>query len=131
MRYSISHLGVPVGEVELTPTETAIGELMPVAGYESIRGVIRSASEVLWQNGFLGTTGGDQRFDPAALSRAQNLSLELRDDRGAFIPVDFINIVERPSAGDPPVVFVRFRLAHGHVASIPKQGDRQGGFPER
>jgi hypothetical protein len=125
VRYSISHLGIPIGEVELSPTETAVGELTPASGHDGISHIVRAASEALWARGFLGPGGGDPHFDPAVLSRAQDLSLELHDALGALVPVDFINIVERPGPCEPPVVFVRFRLAHGHVASVlkPYNGD--------
>ena len=129
MRFFISHLGVPIGEVDLTTTETAIGELVAAPGYDAIRPTIRAASEALWAVGFLGNSTGND-FDPAAFSRAQALSLELRDDRGAFVPSDFINIVERPAAGDPPVVFVRFRLAGAHVASVRKPTSKEDGGSE-
>jgi hypothetical protein len=127
MRYSISHLGVPIGDVELTPAETAVGELTCASGYEGIREVVRSASEALAANGFWGQPGRSVGVDPAAFRRAQNLSLELRDELGAFVPVDFINIVEGPATDAHPVVFVRFRFAHGHVASRPRAGDMPGG----
>jgi len=127
MRYSINHLGVPIGTVDLTTTETAIGELVPSTGYAAVQETVRSASESLWASGFLGS-GGSDKIDPAALNRAQALPLELRDERGAFVPADFINIVERQAKGEPPVVFVRFRLAPAQVAStLPSTADRAGG----
>ena len=120
VHYSISHLGVPVGEVDLDPTETAIGELVPAAGYSAIRDTIRSASRALWATGFFDPAAAGEKVDPAALGRAAALPLELRDDTGVFVPADFINIVERPAPGDPPVVFVRFRLAPSQVPSIQR-----------
>jgi hypothetical protein len=130
MRFLISHLGVPIGDVDLPATETAVGELVPSDGYIAIRDTIRSASQVLWANGFLSEAGGIG-FDPSALSRAQALPLELRDEQGTFVPADFINIVERPSPSDPPVVFVRFRMAPSQVPSLRKSADPQGGDARR
>jgi hypothetical protein len=130
MRFVISHLGVPIGNVDLPPAETAVGELVPADGYLAIRETIRSASRVLWASGFLADGDGTE-FDVSALSRAQALSLELRDERGACVPADFINIVERPAPSDPPVVFVRFRMAPSQVPSPRHSPDREVGDARR
>jgi len=130
MRYSISHLGVPIGDVDLSPTETAVGELVPVAGYSAIEETVRAGSRALWAAGFLSVNGAGAEVDPVALGRAAALTLELRDDRGALVPADFINIVERPTPGEPPIVFVRFRLAPSQVPSIRNTPEIPGGHSE-
>ena len=130
MRFVIAHLGVPIGHVELPPTERAVGELTPADSYLAIRETIRAASQVLWANGFLGD-GTGIAFDTSSLARAQALSLELRDERGAFVPTDFINIVERPAPTDAPVVFVQFRMAPSQVPSVRDAPEMQGGDARR
>jgi hypothetical protein len=130
MRFILSHLGVPIGELELPTTERAVGELEPAKGYLAIRETIRAASQVLWANGFLGE-GTGIAFDTSSLARAQALSLELRDERGAFVPADFINIVERPRPTDTPVVFVQFRMAPSQIPSRRESPEMQGGDMRR
>jgi hypothetical protein len=131
MRYVVSHLGVPIGRVDLTQGDSAVGELVATAAYDAVRNTIRSASEVLWAIGFLGSGQTANNLDPAALGRAQALPLELRDERGVFVPTDFINVVERPSPAELPVVFVRFRLASANVAAINETQSRNDGESSR
>ena len=126
MRYTVSHEGVPVGTVELAPGETVAGELAATPAYKSIQAVVRAASEVLWSQGFLATGQPAARIpDAAALARAQSLPLELRDSSGGFVAADFVNIVERPGLGEPPVAFVRFRHAPAADPAVrpPREGD--------
>ena len=111
MRFTILHHGVPLGTVELEPADLSVGELAPTPAYAAVRPVIRDASAALWTLGFLSEWPPTSKIDPTALARAQALSLELRDPTGALVPVDFINVVERPDAADLPVVFSRFRQA--------------------
>jgi len=105
------HHGVPVGRVRLTNAELTAGELRIEPGYEAIRSLVREASESLWAAGFLsrGATGEGSRVPLDTVTRAAELELELRDETGALIWTDFVNIVERPYAA--PVVFARVRLA--------------------
>ena len=128
MRYTVSHQGVPVGTVELAPGETVAGELSATPAYKSIQAVVRAASEVLWAQGFLAAGQPPTRIpDAAALSRAQSLPLELRDSRGGFVAADFVNIVERPGLGEPPVAFVRFRHAPAAEPATQSPREAEGG----
>ena len=124
MRYSILHKGAPIGHVYLTRGELGVGSFEPYAAYESLRDLIRAASRSLWDVGFFASgvpTVAHARVSADALSRAAELDLELRDPKGALVPTDFVNIVERPESALPPVVFVRFRLAgSGKPAASPK-----------
>ena len=128
MRYTVSHQGVPVGTVELAPGETVAGELSATPAYKSIQAVVRAASEVLWAQGFLAAGQPATRIpDAAALSRAQSLPLELRDSHGGFVAADFVNIVERPGLGEPPVAFVRFRHAPAAEPATQPPREAEGG----
>ena len=61
---------------------------------------------------------------PAELrERAAELELELRDEQGALVPTDFVNIVERPFVHMPPVVLARLRLASASEKAIVTPGD--------
>ena len=117
MRYWIYHQGIPLGSVNFTPGELAIGDFDAATGYEAVRAAIRHASEGLWAMGFFHPEGALHRRVPAEVfGHAARLPLELRDDNQRQIPADFVNIVERPHATERPVVFARFRHAHAGVA---------------
>ena len=111
---------VPIGRTRLTTSELAVGELRPEPGYTAIRDLIRRASQSLWSVGFLASPSSDPFVRPPfdVLARVIDLGLELRDENGAFVPTDFVNIVERPDPDVAPVVFVRFRLAQAPRAAV-------------
>ena len=115
----VTHHGVPLGRVEalrLTTTDLAVGELECLSAYDALRPTIREASRSLWSVGFLASGMDVTRMAPAPAAvreRAAELELELRDEQGALVPTDFVNIVERPFVEMPPVVFARLRLAPG------------------
>jgi hypothetical protein len=113
MRLSSTHCivtfqGVPLGEVDVEPAELVIAELRPAPAYESIRPIIRAASEALWALGFSGApTSG--RVSIEALGAAARLDLELRDANGGAVAADWINVVEWPEADRRPTVMARLR----------------------
>jgi hypothetical protein len=113
----VTHHGVPLGRVEtvrLTTGALAVGELDRMPAYEALRPIIWAASRSLWSVGFLNSGIDVTRIStapPHVLERAAELELELRDEHGAIVPTDFVNIVERPLVEMPPVVFARLRLA--------------------
>ena len=113
----VTHHGVPLGRVEalrLTTGDLAVGELECLPAYEALRPTIWAASRSLWSVGFLASGADVTRISaapPEVRERAAELELELRDERGALVPTDFVNIVERPFVDMPPVVFARLRLA--------------------
>jgi hypothetical protein len=119
----VTHHGVPLGRVEtlrLTTGELAVGELDRMPAYEALRPIIWAASRSLWSVGFLKSGIDVTRISagpPDVLERVAELELELRDEHGV-IPTDFVNIVERPIAEMPPVVFARLRLA---PAALPAE----------
>lgn len=122
MKFQILHRGVPIGHADLAVSELAVGEFVPNAGYVGIRDLILDASKSLWAMGFLSETPTQSPVMLHALSSAAMLKLELRDSVGALVPVDFVNIVERPDPKDPPVVFARFRLSGSPDPSIVHSG---------
>jgi hypothetical protein len=93
--------------------------------------LISSVSRSLWSVGFLasGTDVESLRRTPLeVITRAAVLVLELRTEQGELVPTDFLNIVERPSVGMPPVVFARLRLApSGRAAERERIGVVGGG----
>jgi len=104
----------------LTKAEIAAGELRIEPGYLAIRDLIRRASESLWAIGFLSrpSSPAGSRVPLELVTRAAELELELRDESGALMWTDFVNIVERPDAEDAPVVFARVRLAPAARAAV-------------
>ncbi len=112
--YLVLHLGTPVGRAGLTTIGSlGIGELAPEPGYAALRDVIRAGSRSLWAVGFLAIADKEpslRRVPSDVVSRVAELPLELEDERGTFVPTDFVNIVEREDASLAPAVFVRFRL---------------------
>lgn len=116
MRALVTHHGVPLGRVELrlTSGDLAVGELECMSAYAALRPTIWEASRSLWSVGFLASGADVTRMAPApseVRERAAELELELRDEQGALVSTDFVNIVERPFVDTPPVVFARLRLA--------------------
>ena len=123
----VTYRGVPVGRVRLARNELAIGELQVERGYLAIRELIRRASESLWAVGFLslGWSPAPSQVPLEVVTQAADLELELRDETGALIWTDFVNIIERPDPADPPVVFARLRLAAAPQGAVV--GPRAGG----
>jgi len=113
----VTHHGVPLGRVDplrLTTDALAVGELERMAAYDALRPTIWEASRSLWSVGFLASGIDVTRMSPAPAEireQAAELELELRDETGALVPTDFVNIVERPFVDMPPVVIARLRLA--------------------
>ena len=131
MRYQVFHQGVPIGSSELALSELSVTPFEPNEAYLSVRAVIRQASVALWNMGFFHPEGFYPRTTiealTAALGKAAQLPLELRDANGKLIPADFVNVVERPHTEEGPVVFVRLRHAHSGVASLRRPPNREGG----
>lgn len=136
MQFTVTHQGVPLGRAELTPNGLAVAELAPLPAYESVRGTIRAASEFVWRMGVLADQSqpAGVTLDPAALGRAASLPLELRDQAGAAVSADYINILEYPDPADAPLVVARF----GHASAstwasrrVPPDEERsQGSRPD-
>ncbi|MGH7720204.1 MAG: hypothetical protein ACREON_15350 [Gemmatimonadaceae bacterium] len=86
----------------------------PLVAYAGLRAVVRAVSAAL-ANVALARVGLD--VDSAALRRGAELgrALELRDEAGALVPTDFIEITEWPG-GDPEVAaMIRFRATPATV----------------
>ena len=117
LRVVVTHHGVPLGRVNalhLTIGDLVVGELECLPAYDALRPTIWEASRSLWSVGFFASGMDVTRMSPAPAEvreRAAELELELRDEKGALVPTDFVNIVERPFVAMPPVVLARLRLA--------------------
>jgi hypothetical protein len=134
VRFTITHRGVPVGDVELDfgGDELTVGLVRPLAGYAAVRPIVRAATDALRNDGFPGlaadpvspSVGEGALGRNAALGRA----LELRDERGALVPTDFIDLAEWPGEATEITTWVRVRHA---AAAVPAAGrPPRGAAPE-
>ena len=106
-RYTITHLGVPLGTAELRPArgaggDVALGALVPGPAYPVVRAALRAA-----------LLRGDV-WPMMIHGRRQPPGLELRDELDTPVATDYIMIVEdagpEDAAGSPGVeVQVQFR----------------------
>jgi hypothetical protein len=136
MRYQITMRGVPLGEVELPSRELATGLLEPLPAFESVRSIIREGSRALLALGFFGAARESlenamsvETSEHAALARAADLQLELRDNLDALVPAMFVNVIEPPD-DVTPVVIVRFRDVHAGVPAMKPGGTGGAGASE-
>jgi hypothetical protein len=131
-RIVVTHHGIPLGRVgtlRLTTGDLLVGELECVEAYAALRPTIWEVSRSLWSVGFLASGLDVSRMSPAApevLERAAELDLELRDEDGALVPTDFVNIVERPFVEMLPVVFARLRLAPAAMMALMVPSEPKG-----
>jgi hypothetical protein len=119
MRFTITHQGVPIGEVELPAGgEWVAVPVSPLPAYESIRPLVRAASVALSRVALAGAgeTALPQIRSQTTLHRAAELgrALELRDAAGALVPTDFIDLTDWP--GGEPAVAAIVGLRDSHAA---------------
>jgi hypothetical protein len=131
-RYTISHHGVPIASAELTLGDAVtVGIVTPFAAYEAIRPLVQEASAALRVIGFPEPDDSGGRVeDPTVLARAAALgrALELRDDHGAVVATDFIELMEQSAPDAPsPIVWVRSRHAATPRPAVPLRPDAAGG----
>ena len=122
MKYTIEHQGVPVGTIELnTHSEVTAADVQPLAGYATIEPVVRAATTALRNLGFRGDVANlaSHASESTVLRDAATLGrqLELRDERGAAVAVDFIDITDWPGREREIVAFITFRDASAHVST--------------
>jgi hypothetical protein len=113
VQFTITHHGVPVGTTEFTMAgERLVVAVRPLPGYTAIRPLVRAASVALAGVAL----GGTQPVESGALRRAAELgrALELRDEAGALVPVDYVELTEWP--GGHPAVAAMLRLRDAHAA---------------
>jgi hypothetical protein len=136
VRFTITHHGVPVGTTEFTAAgERIVVGVRPLPGYGAIQPMVRAASVALAGVAL----GGGQSVESAALRRAAELgrALELRDEAGALVPVDYVELTEWPGGNPEVAAMLRLRDAHAAVlaavhpaprgasgASAPQPNDR-------
>lgn len=130
MRYTITHQGVPIGTVELQreAEDVTAGDVRPLPAYAALQPAIRAATRALRNLGFSGPVaeplsaerGATALEDGAVLGRA----LELWDERGSAVAVDFIDLTDWPGIEPEIVAFVRFREAAAPVAEEPRPSPR-------
>jgi len=139
MRYTIAHQGVPIGTVELQreAEHVTAGDVRPLPAYAAIQPAVRAATRALRNLGFSGPAtervsaerGMSALGDGAVLGR----TLELRDERGNPVPVDFIDLTDWSGAEPEIVAFVRFREAAAPTAAelrVPPQAAADGSRPD-
>lgn len=145
MRYTVSHKGVPIGEVELDlSAELAAADMVPLAGYEAVRPDVQAVTLAMDVLGFMGPFARPLRAAVAAdlaagvaprdaLARGAELGreLELRDPRGAPVAVDWIELMD--FAGSPPEIaaWVRVRTAPSAVVASGAPQPRGGADTSR
>jgi len=67
MRYTITHTGVPIGEVDLDlSAELAAADVLPLAGYEAIRPDVQAVTIAMDVLGFMGPFARPLRAAAAA-----------------------------------------------------------------
>ena len=96
---TITHLGVPIGTVALEMGERqGLGTLDPFPGYDALRPIIQSVSRLGAKARVeLLTLPPDVGPDTSAVGPAASLAFELWDDRGGYVPVDVVRLVELQS----------------------------------
>lgn len=112
--FTVRHLGVPIGNVQLTADATvSAGQLTPTPAYAAIRDVVREGSNALLQVGFFGALAqlSNSGAPVPALRAAAALSLDLVDDAGNDVAATFVNLIEPP---DDNQVVVLARLSHSY-----------------
>lgn len=127
MQYTVQHLGVPIGTVELTAGELSAGTMLSAPGYATIQQTVREASIALLQLGFYGAAardfGAPEAPESAALAAAAKLPFELRNAAGEEAPTTFVNLIE-PSGDSRVVVLARFSHSHARVGATRTPSSR-------
>ena len=123
--YTITHRGVPVGNVALPPSGARVTvAVAPLPGYEAIRPLVRRASRALYAValGAPGTPVPRPLASETTLGRAAELGrvLELRDAAGALVPTDFIDLTDWPGGAPEVAAIIGLRDSHAqHPAPSP------------
>ena len=100
----VSHRGVPLGHTDLVTEGLAIGDFRPGDGYAKVRDVIREASRAVWAMGFF-RANIQPRVAVEDIAAAARLEFELRDEKGALVHSDWVNIIALTP--DQHIVLVR------------------------
>ena len=136
--YTITHRGVPVATFEVLPgaqgPRPVRVPIEPLPGFEAIRPTARAATIALrvllaavpQKFGELRSRGELGR------AAASGRELELRDEQGALVPVDFIELLESPGEDPPVSALVRRRDAHAGTLAVERLKPRpaEGEQPE-
>ncbi|HYD55170.1 MAG TPA: hypothetical protein VEA99_21215 [Gemmatimonadaceae bacterium] len=121
MRYSVVHLGVPIGVVDLPEGRWWAGGLLePLPAYGAIRPVLERASAIAGPSaaaGILALPAGDAPDERGlsweaaeTLRRAAALEFELRDAGGLRVAAEVVRLAD-PGDGKGPRVRATFRAA--------------------
>ena len=125
MQFTITHHGVPVGTTEFTlEGERIVVGVRPLPGYATIRPLVRAASVALAEVAL----GGAQPVETTALRRGAELgrALELRDEAGALVPVDYVELTEWPGGSPEVAAMLRLRDAHAAVPAFVRPTPQGG-----
>jgi hypothetical protein len=120
--FTITHHGVPIGLIESLPAEERITiGVQPLPGYAPLQELVRAASRALADTALSRPTPASAPV-ASALRRGAELGreLELRDEAGALVPADYIELTDWPG-GEPEIAaLIRLRDAHaGAPARVP------------
>jgi hypothetical protein len=119
--------GVPLGALWLAEGDLVFGTLEPAPAYAAAEGELRRAAERLWNQGFLHPKPPRNRISVDALAPLAGLSFELRDEGGALLQTDMVNVVPSPRIGEPAVVVVGRKFVNAAVASLIRGDPREPG----
>ena len=124
---TITHHGVPIGLIELLPAEERITiGVQPLPGYVPLQELVRAASRALADTALSRPTPADAQF-AFALRRGVELGreLELRDEAGALVPTDYIELTDWP--GGEPEIAALIRLRDAHAGAHARVAPRTSG----
>jgi hypothetical protein len=137
-QYTLLFRGAAIGTVDFqTDGEIGGGPITPLPGFEAVRGALEAASRALANLGYLppvgqavgGVNASGDRAGRDALARAQAIcdELELRDERGALTPTDWINVFGGRTTDEPLAVMAAFRRDPAGVRAVLPPSTRRGG----
>ena len=121
MRYQILHNGVPIGDVDLDLTDDpSVGIVTPSAGYDAICERVRAATNAFRATAFGAPDDPSNRSSALADGVALGHELELSDEQGQLVKVDFIELADWEGKPLDVTVWVR---ARGALSGVPSTRD--------
>lgn len=127
MQFKILHKGVPIGEVDLDLSrDPAVGIVNPTAAYESIRERVREATKAFSATAFGSSCDVSSTSNALSDGAALGRELELRDELGDLVKVDFAELADWESKPLDITVWVRARSAHAGTRAFdsgPRRSD--------
>lgn len=141
MEFTVLFRGAPIGRLHgRLDGDLCGGDLVPLPGFDAVRGVIADASRALVNHGFLPPTGESaggvseeaDRAGQTTLAAAQELSnhLELRDAHGQLVHTDWINIFGARTPEDSITVMATLHQEPSAIPATLPEPRREGSGTE-